>query len=348
MKVLMPFWDFAYFETRFSAIQSISEIVKELHVAYVEGEPEEAWTKIATFHKIELPEGRLKSKIARLFLNRKRIYDQIKGIDCDLICTSSGIWSQEVSRYYSSQKHVPYVVYVRGANREVRKAMQTNFLVRKIIDYLDTRSLKQADMVVPISKSIMKKLETWGVPKEKISEPAYIGINTDMFKPMEVERSKKFTVAYAGRICPEKRVTNFLKIAEKLKDIHFIVAGKKLMPVSFPENVEYYGPLLHSEMAKFYNKADLVVLPSITEGLGGVILEAYACGKPVLIATDAVQEELKIFGATSDVDNFEAEILKLKNTDITSLSKGSREYIQKEFSWSKFGEIMLQNFKKVL
>jgi glycosyltransferase involved in cell wall biosynthesis len=202
-------------------------------------------------------------------------------------------------------------------------------------------------MVVPISKSIMKKLEAWGVCKEKISEPAYIGIDTDMFRPMKVKRSKKFTVAYAGRICPEKRVTSFLKNAEKLKDVHFIVAGKKQMSISFPENVEYFGSLLHSEMPEFFNKADIVVLPSITEGLGGVILEAYSCGKPVLIATDAVQEELEIFGAISDVDNFEAEILKLKNSDLTALSKGSREYIQSQFSWSSFGDVMLQNFKKV-
>lgn len=348
MKVLMPFWDLSYFETRFLAVKSISERVKELHVVYVEGEPQELWKKYATFNKIKLPESNIKSKVFRLFFNRRHIYVQIKEIDFDLICTSSGLWSQEVSRYYSSQKHTPYIVYVRGANREVRKALQTNKLVRKLFDYLDIRSLKQADMVVPISKSIMEKLEIWGIPKGKISSPAYIGIDTNMFKPIETERTKEFTVAYAGRICPEKRVTNLLQIAEKLKDVHFIIAGKKQMPVSFPENVKYYGPLSLSEMPEFYNKADLVVLPSVTEGLGGVILEAYACGKPVLVATDAVQKELKIFGAVSDVDKFEAEILRLKNSEITELSRGSREYIQSQFTWDNFGDIMLKNFKKVV
>jgi glycosyltransferase involved in cell wall biosynthesis len=344
----MPFWDFAYFETRFSAIKSISERVKEVHVVHVEGKPEELWKKYVTFHKIEMPEGKIKSKIFRLFLHRKKMYNQIKGIDCDLICTSSGIWAQEASRYYSSLKHSPYVVYVRGANREVRKAAKTNKLAMMVIDYLDTRSLKQANMVIPISNSIMKKLETWGIAKEKISSPAYIGVDTDMFKPMKVERTKEFTVAYAGRICPEKRVVDLLKIAERLKDIHFIIAGKKQMPISFPENVEYCGSLSLSEMPEFYNKADLIVLPSITEGLGGVILEAYACGKPVLIAKDAVQEELKMFGAVSEIDMFESEIVKLKNSDLKALSSGARAYIQSQFTWDNFGDFMLKNFKRVL
>ena len=344
----MPFWDFAYFETRFSAIKSISERVEEIHVAYVEGEPEEFWKKYVTFHKIEIPESRIRSKLFRLFLHRKKIFNQIKEIDCDLIFTSSGIWSQEASRYFSSQKHLPYVVYVRGANREVRKAVKTNKLAMMLVNYFDTRSLKQANMVIPISNSIMKKLETWGIHKEKISSPAYIGVDTDMFKPMKVERTKEFTVAYAGRICPEKRVVEFLKIAERLKDVHFIIAGKKQMPVSFPENVKYYGSLSHSEMPEFYNKADIVVLPSITEGLGGVILEAYACGKPVLISSDAVQDELKIFGAVSDIDEFESEIVRLKNSDLKPLSNGARAYIESQFTWDKFGDFMVENFKKVL
>jgi len=347
MKILMPFWDLQFFETGLPAIKSISERVKEVHVVHINGEPREIWKKYATFHKIDAPSAFIRSKMVGFFLSQRSIYNQIKEIDVDIVCALSGLWSQELSKIYSSRKHTPYVVYLRGSHRTVRKAMKTNRLTMKIANYLDTRSLKQASRVIPISIAMKKNLEKWGINKEKIAFPVPIGVDTKVFRPVKVER-KFFTVAYAGRISHEKRVVHLLKIAEKLKDIHFIIAGKKQMPVSFPDNVEYYGSLSLAEMPEFYNKADLIVLPSITEGFGGVILEAYACGKPVLIATEAVQEELKIFGSVSDIDRFETEIMKLKNSDLKVLSYGARPYVEKNFTWDKFGDSIVEQFRGVI
>jgi len=347
MKILIPFCDLRFFETGLAAIKSISKRVKEVHVVHINGEPKEIWKKYATFHKIDVPYASIRSKMVGFFLSQRSIYDQIKEIDVDIVYALSGLWRQELSRNYSSRKHTPYVVYLRGSHRTVRKVTKTNRLTMKIANYLDTRSLKQASRVIPISIAIKKNLEKWGINKEKIAFPVPIGVDTKVFRPMKVER-KFFTVAYAGRISHEKRVVHLLKIAEKLKDIHFNIAGKKQMPVSFPDNVEYYGSLSPAEMPEFYNKADLIVLPSITEGIPAVILEAYACGKPVLIATDVVQEELKIFGSSSDIDRLESEIIKLKNSDLEALSYGARSYVQKQFTWDKFGDSMVENFKSVL
>lgn len=348
MKILMPFWNFAFFETRFLAIKSISERVQKILVIYVEGEPKKLWEKYATFHKIDVPGTRIRSKIIRFFIYRKKIYNQIKNLDVNFIFSASGLWRQEFSRYYTMQKQVPYVVYVRGSHREVRKTKNTNKVSMKIANYLDTRSLKAANRIIPISEKVMKNLEKMGIDQEKIAHPVPVGVDTHMFRPIEVEKSKEFTVAYAGRISPEKRVKQLLKIAGRMKDVHFIIAGKKQMPVSFPNNVDYFGPLSHSEMPEFFNKADLVVLPSVSEGLGGVILEAYACGKPVLVAEDAAQKELKIFGSVSPLENFEKEILKLKNSDLKSISKGARTFVKNHFTWDKFGDSMVENFKKVI
>ena len=44
--------------------------------------------------------------------------------------------------------------------------------------------------------------------------------------------------------------------------MHVLIAGKKQMNISFPSGVKYVGSLPFSEMPRFYNKADLVVLPS--------------------------------------------------------------------------------------
>jgi glycosyltransferase involved in cell wall biosynthesis len=124
-----------------------------------------------------------------------------------------------------------------------------------------------------------------------------------MFRPMAVERSSEFTVAYAGRISPEKGVLRLLKVAERLTGVHVLIAGEKQLNISFLSGVEYVGSLPFSEMPRFYNKADLVVLPSFTEGSPNVILEAYAYGKPVLVAKEAFPEELKFFALFATLTN---------------------------------------------
>lgn len=129
-------------------------------------------------------------------------------------------------------------------------------------------------MVIPCLKGLAEKAGEWGVEREKISEPVYNCVDTGMFRPMAVERSRWFTVAYAGRISPEKGVLRLLKVAERLTGVHVLIAGEEQLNISFLSGVEYVGSLPFSEMPRFYDKADLVVLPSFTEGFPNVILEA--------------------------------------------------------------------------
>lgn len=83
--------------------------------------------------------------------------------------------------------------------------MKTNRMKQRISDYIDVRNLKKANMMIPISRALRKKLKEWGI--ESIILPIPSGVDTNMFKPMSVERSSDFTVAYAGRLSPEKYFT---------------------------------------------------------------------------------------------------------------------------------------------
>ncbi|MBO3799765.1 MAG: glycosyltransferase family 4 protein [Candidatus Brockarchaeota archaeon] len=230
----------------------------------------------------------------------------------------------------------------------MREARKINWFKRLIATHLEVKYLNQAAFVVPNCMSLYEKLQKWGVKKSKITEPVYNGVDADLFRPMDVPRSNKFTVAYAGRICPEKRVVEFLEMAKNLRDIKFIMAGSKDMEIAIPENVKYLGKIPFEQMPRFYNMADILALPSLTEGFPSVILEAYACEKPVLVTEEAFPKELKVFGSIININDFEQEIRKLQKADLKSIGVEARNYVKENFSWKRFGESIKAYIEKAI
>ncbi|MBU0708405.1 glycosyltransferase [Patescibacteria group bacterium] len=120
-------------------------------------------------------------------------------------------------------------------------------------------------------------------------------VDTNIFKPLDVDKNEKFTCLFVGKLQERKGIRYILKAAQKLKEIEFWLVGegplhseiKKLALV----NVKLLGYVSgKNELARIYNQCHLFMLPSYKtekweELFGVVIIEAMACRLPV-IATD--------------------------------------------------------------
>lgn len=142
------------------------------------------------------------------------------------------------------------------------------------------------------------EVERLGVTPERIALIPGSGVDTGRMTPSP-EPAGQITVAFAGRLVEDKGIRALIEahamLTRKGRDIRLLIAGTPdpANPTSISPgeidawahqpNVTYRGFV--EDIAAFWASAHIAVLPSRREGLPMTLLEAAACGRP-LIATD--------------------------------------------------------------
>ncbi|MFH1432773.1 MAG: glycosyltransferase family 4 protein [archaeon] len=127
-----------------------------------------------------------------------------------------------------------------------------------------------------------------------------VGVDTDRFKPMKVKK-EPHTVGFLAVLDEYHRYKGLdyllkaiAQVKEKVHDVKLLVGGSgALLPeykkmadeLGISQSVEFFGFVPDDKLVEFYNKLDVFVLPSTSseqEGFGTVLLEALACGTPVI------------------------------------------------------------------
>ena len=109
-------------------------------------------------------------------------------------------------------------------------------------------------------------------------------------------------VLFVGSLEPRKNLPMLLKAWNRIKDefydVWLIIAGdtgKVFQPVSLPyeiERVRFLGYVPDVDLPSLYAGAKLFVFPSLDEGFGLPVLEAMACGTPVIVSNGGALPEV--------------------------------------------------------
>ncbi len=152
------------------------------------------------------------------------------------------------------------------------------------------------------------------------------------------------------RLCGELGLS-FADCAEKTQD----AGGQKPaarspsspFPSSEPPSVVFLGPQFGEGKAACYANCDAFILPSFSEGLPRVILEAWAYGKPVLMTPQCNLPEGFAADAAMRIDpNFESisnglrSLLRAPRSTLDSLGKNGRALVASRFTWPKIAAEM--------
>jgi len=238
--------------------------------------------------------------------------------------------------------------------------------VRKVVQ----RALSQFDHVIAVSHDLQEKiLADYGVEPSRISVIAN-GIDTERFRRTDQTAARKACHLEEGvcclltvsRLSPEKGLDRLLRAFQRLgrADTRLVVIGDGPLggelralcaELGIEQQVDFPGALGHHEICAWYNAADLFCLPSLWEGCPNVIIEALACGTPVVASRVGGIPEL-VGGAEHGILVPPGEVEALAGALGTALAREWDRGLISQWgsarSWSEVADQVIKVFERVL
>lgn len=300
-----------------------------------------------------------KIKYISIIKELKKVYKEFKP---DIVhahfATSYGLFATILN-------HKPTILSVWG--EDVYKFPRKSLLHKKLFQL----NLKRADQILSTSKIMAEEIKKY-TDKNIIVTP--FGIDTELFKPEKVKNENPEEVVFGIVKSLEKKygVEYLIMAFDELNkrypnnDIRLLIVGdgsigsdlKKLAEELELKNIEFTGSVEFTEIQKYHNKIDVEVYPSIddSESFGVSIVEAGACGNPVIVSRVGglkevvIENETGLFVEKEDhlqlADAME-RLLVDKNLR-TALGKNGRDHILAHYDFKDNLAQMVEIYKNNL
>lgn len=236
-------------------------------------------------------------------------------------------------------------------------SIEKEFLNKKDLTWIPLIGIRRLNIffskiIILYSKGLINQwhLEPY-VDKICVAHRHFVDFNTYTITTPLYERPK--LIGYIGRLSEEKGIENFVQSLPEIlrdhKDLRVIIGGDgplmqnivfSLDQNKITDRVEIVGWISHEELPQYLNQLRLLVLPSYTEGLPNIILEAMSCGTPVLATPVGAIPDIVKDGDTGFIlsDNSPVNIARsvnkaLNSPDLVSITERARLLVEEEFTF---------------
>jgi glycosyltransferase involved in cell wall biosynthesis len=200
--------------------------------------------------------------------------------------------------------------------------------------------------------------------RKKVSTNGALYKDIDFYKIAKDLKDRTNLIGYIGSLSKIKGVMNFVSaiplILKEKGDLQFLIGGGgplfdvlkyEIENNKLYDKVELTNWIPNGELPDYLNELKLLVLPSYGEGLPNIVLEAMACGTPVLATPVGGIPDVIEDGETGFLleDNSPECIAKnifraLEHPNLNRIVKNARKLVEDEYSYEK----AVERYRKIL
>jgi len=253
-----------------------------------------------------------------------------------------------------------------------------HFKVKLVLSSFFRDSLYISDFIITVSKSTERDLLNFYPEAQGKTRVIYQGVDHDIFKPKQTEKKKlQATLGTTDYILslstlePRKNLITLLRaywtlfkergaqipdlvlVGSKGWKMEALVEEFKNLPEKVRNKIKFPGYLPREILPGIFSSCRVFIFPSLYEGFGLPVLEAMACGAPVIASNSSSLPEVG-GDAAIYVDPLDPEAFKMAIEEILdSPSKVNELKVKsleqsKKFSWEKTARETLQLYKEAL
>ena len=290
---------------------------------------------------------------------KKQLKKEIKNFDV-IHMHNFRSYQNNIVHHYAKKYRVPYILQAHGS---ILPFFQKQRL-KKLYDWVwGYRILKDASKVIALTKVEAEQYKKMGVEEDKIKiVPNGIDLSEYDNLPETGEFRRKYSIGndekvilYLGRIHKIKGIDLLVKaftdLIKELDDVRLVIAGPddgflstlegQIEDLNVGTKILFTGPLYDGDKLEAYVDADVYVLPSVYEIFGITVIEACACGMPVIV-TDRCGIADVVDGRAGcvigyDKDQLRDMISKVLSDEGLRMRFGAegKRLVGKEFGWDK-------------
>jgi alpha-1,6-mannosyltransferase len=219
---------------------------------------------------------------------------------------------------------------------------------------------RQFDLVLAPSRIMVQQLDAIGV-QGAVLQP--LGIDSNVFRPQRRDETLREhlglgqnarLLVYAGRFTPEKKLHVLIEAVRKLGDPYhlILVGGGGVLP--FCDRVTHIPYRRDQrELAHLLASCDVLVHPGDCETFGLIVLEAMACGLPVIGTNkggvaELIDTETGILAEPNNVANLAGAIEAIFQRDLGRMGQAARRKVVERYDWNEILPQVLKRYDALL
>jgi teichuronic acid biosynthesis glycosyltransferase TuaC len=235
-------------------------------------------------------------------------------------------------------------------------------------------ALATASRVLAVSESLKAVALRLGIPEERVRVIPN-GVDTTLFRPSDRRRAReacglpheRTIILTVGAVCEAKGqhlvVDALAEIVARRPDVLYVIVGEvdsaryrrrlqdSITRAGLSQHVLFAGPQRHTQLPRWYAAADVFCLATRSEGRANVLLEALACGVPVVTTAVGGNPEIVRDARYGILVPFR-DVRRLRDAISTALDSDwdgdELAAYTSEFSWDRTGAEVVKEFDNVL